>query len=166
MASPQLGLGASLGSDKRRADRDQKRCASLGALHLGGLHVYCKYMHKHARAPRESVLTVSQRSCGEVTLRPCGFADQAKEHQCVGAKYPKSRGSNHFGCRTGIVAICRFCLREQLACNPINQTPQSRFGVKNRTRGMLPGFVYPYKLVNSDLSHGMHAASGGLLLLS
>ena len=37
---------------------------------------------------------------------------------------------------------------------------------ENRTRGMLPGFMYPYKLVNSDLSHSMHAASGGLLLSS
>ena len=50
MASPQLGLGTGLSSDRSQADRDQRRDASLGALHLGGIHVYCKNMHKHARA--------------------------------------------------------------------------------------------------------------------
>ena len=67
MASPQLGLGTGLGVYRKRSDKDSRqdlpqRSMSLGALHLGGMHVYCKNMHKRARAPREAVLTMSQKA--------------------------------------------------------------------------------------------------------
>ena len=83
MASPQFCT--SLGSDTGQTDRDNRQCVPLGALHLGGLHVYCNYMHKHARAPRESVWTVSQRSCGhscQECPRRCTLTVEPKLPEC------------------------------------------------------------------------------------
>ena len=51
MASGRQALN---GSDTVQTGRDSRQRVPLGDLHLGGLHVYCNYMHKHARAPRKS----------------------------------------------------------------------------------------------------------------